>query len=215
MPSSVIFLRSVLRLMPSISAAFTWLPPARSSTTSMSGRSTALISRACRSLGSAVASAASSSARRRRTASSSGRASPAGCRGCPANAKSSGTSVRPPVSKAALLEDAQELRLERQRHVGDLVQEQRAACGGLELADAPLDRAREGAALVAEELTLEELVRDGRAVERHEGSAARGVLVDGLGDQLIARPGLALAEHRRVGGCDAADHLISLSHDRV
>src|SRR5213079_3657527 len=84
----------------------------------------------------------------------------------------------------ALLEDAQELRLERERHVGDLVQEQRAACGGLELADAPLDRAREGAALVAEELTLEELVRDGRAVERHEGSAARGVVVDGLGDQL-------------------------------
>src|SRR3989442_14467402 len=99
----------------------------------------------------------------------------------------------------ALLEDAQELRLERERHVGDLVQEQRAACGGLELADAPLDRTREGAALVAEELTLEELVRDGRAVDRHEGSAARGVVVDGLGDQLLARPGLALDEHGRVG----------------
>ena len=44
MPSSVIFLRSVFRLMPSMSAAFTWLPPTRSSTISMSGRSTALMS---------------------------------------------------------------------------------------------------------------------------------------------------------------------------
>ena len=44
MPSSVIFFRSVFRLMPSMSAAFTWLPPTRSSTISMSGRSTALMS---------------------------------------------------------------------------------------------------------------------------------------------------------------------------
>src|SRR5439155_1136976 len=72
----------------------------------------------------------------------------------------------------ALLEHAQDLRLERERHVGDLVQEERAARGDLELADAPLDRAREGAALVAEELALEELVGDGRAVERHEGVAS-------------------------------------------
>src|SRR5262249_13857260 len=43
MPSSVIFFRRVLRLMPSMSAAFTWLPPARSRTTSISGRSTALM----------------------------------------------------------------------------------------------------------------------------------------------------------------------------
>ena len=42
----------------------------------------------------------------------------------------------------ALLEHAQELRLERQRHVADLVEEERAAGGRLELADAPLDGAR-------------------------------------------------------------------------
>src|SRR5262249_36597593 len=43
-PSSVIFFRSVFRLMPSMSAALTWLPPTRSRTISMSGRSTALMS---------------------------------------------------------------------------------------------------------------------------------------------------------------------------
>src|SRR5439155_1077824 len=199
-PSSVIFLRRVLRLMPSMSAAFTWLPPARSSTTSMRGRSTALISMACRSLGRAVASAASSSARRRRTASSSGSTSPAPRRVEVLVGGGDDAHVGPDriaaadARELALLEHAQELRLERERHVGDLVQEERAARGDLELADAPLDRAREGAALVAEELALEELVGDGRAVERHEGAAARGVVVDGLGDQLFARAGLALDE---------------------
>ena len=60
-----------------------------------------------------------------------------------------------------------------ERHVADLVEEERAAVRGLELADAPLVGAGERAALVAEELALEELVRDRRAVERDERAAAR------------------------------------------
>ena len=42
---SVIFLRSVLRLSPSIRAARTWLPPARLSASSTSGRSISATSR--------------------------------------------------------------------------------------------------------------------------------------------------------------------------
>ena len=54
-------------------------------------------------------------------------------------------------------------------------------CGELELAGAPLGGAGEGAALVAEELALEQLARDGRAVEGDERAApARRVVVDGL-----------------------------------
>src|SRR5262249_27462446 len=49
----------------------------------------------------------------------------------------------------ALLEDAQELRLHRERHVADLVEEERASARALELAAALLRRARERAGLVA------------------------------------------------------------------
>ena len=68
----------------------------------------------------------------------------------------------------ALLQHAQQLRLQAERHVADLVEEEGAAGGGLELADAALGGAGERAALVAEELALEQLVRDRRAVERDE-----------------------------------------------
>ena len=64
------------------------------------------------------------------------------------------------AGELALLEDAQQLRLQVERHVGDLVQEERAAGRGLELADAALDGAGEGAPLVAEQLALEQLVRE-------------------------------------------------------
>jgi hypothetical protein len=37
--SAAIFLRSVLRLMPRMAAAWSWLPPVRSSVSSISGRS--------------------------------------------------------------------------------------------------------------------------------------------------------------------------------
>ena len=62
------------------------------------------------------------------------------------------------AGELALLQDAQQLRLQVERHVADLVEEERAAGRGLELADAALDGAGEGAALVAEQLALEQLV---------------------------------------------------------
>ena len=62
----------------------------------------------------------------------------------------------------ALLQDAQELGLHRQRHVADLVEEERAAARALELAAALLGRAGERARLVAEELGLDELAREAR-----------------------------------------------------
>ena len=57
-----------------------------------------------------------------------------------------------------VLEDAQELRLERGADVADLVEEHRPAVGDLELPALLLVRAREGALLVAEQLGLEELL---------------------------------------------------------
>src|SRR5260370_28385890 len=61
----------------------------------------------------------------------------------------------------AALEHAQELRLRRGRHLADLVEKKRPAVRGLNEAGLGLRRAREGAALVAKELTLEERLAHG------------------------------------------------------
>jgi hypothetical protein len=53
-----------------------------------------------------------------------------------------------------------------ERELADLVDEQRAAVGSGEEPWPPLQRAREGPALMAEQLAREEVARQGRAVER-------------------------------------------------
>jgi hypothetical protein len=72
-----------------------------------------------------------------------------------------------------LLQEAQQLDLQRQRDVADLVEEQGAALRQLDLAGRGLDRAGEGAALVAEQLGLEQVLGDGGAVDGDERAAAR------------------------------------------
>ena len=62
----------------------------------------------------------------------------------------------------AFLQHAQQLHLQRQRHVADLVEEQRAAVGRLEQALVRLHGAGERAARVAEQLGLEQLARESR-----------------------------------------------------
>src|SRR5579862_6416421 len=76
----------------------------------------------------------------------------------------------------------------------------------LEAPDPLRDRAREGAALVAEELALEEARRDGGAVELHERPlAASAELVNGARDQLLPRSGLAVDDDGGVGGRHGLD----------
>ena len=62
----------------------------------------------------------------------------------------------------ALLEDAEQLGLRVGRQLADLVEEDGAAVGQLEAADAPGDGAGEGAFLVAEQLALDQAGRAGR-----------------------------------------------------
>src|SRR6185503_14321472 len=59
--------------------------------------------------------------------------------------------IVPDLPDLAVLEDAEQLRLELGRGLRDLVEEERAAVGYLEEALAVRDRAREGAAAVTEE----------------------------------------------------------------
>jgi hypothetical protein len=58
----------------------------------------------------------------------------------------------------ALLQHAQQLGLQVERHLADLVEEQRAAVGELERAGARGDGAGERALLVAEQLALEQVL---------------------------------------------------------
>ena len=66
-------------------------------------------------------------------------------------------------------------------------------------------RPRERALLVAEQLALEERLRDRPAVHRHERGGGPGAgLVDCPGHELLASSGLARDHHREVGTGDSA-----------
>ena len=116
----------------------------------------------------------------------------------------------------ALLQEAQELDLQRDRQVADLVQEQRAAVGGLDLADRLLRRTGVRALLVAEELAFEKVLGDRRAVDRDEAPAlARRKVVQRAREQLLAGPRLAEDQHRRGGRRDLLDGPADPLHLRV
>src|SRR6185436_16484895 len=100
----------------------------------------------------------------------------------------------------ALLQEAKELALHVVREIADLVEEQRSALRHLHLAGHTAIGAGEGAALVSEELTLDELHGQRRAVDGDERSSLPSrVDVDGPGEQTLSGARLAAKEHRRVG----------------
>ena len=72
----------------------------------------------------------------------------------------------------ALLEEAQDLHLQENGELPDLVEEERPAIGQLELALPLHVGAGERAALMPEQLGLEEGLGNGAAVDRHEGTVA-------------------------------------------
>ena len=67
------------------------------------------------------------------------------------------------------LEHAQELHLQLRRHLRDLVEEQRPPVGALEVPLMHAVGAGEAAPLVPEQLALDQVRRDGPAVEGQEG----------------------------------------------
>ncbi len=110
----------------------------------------------------------------------------------------------------ALLKHPQELGLHVARQLADLIEEDGALLGHGKAPFAALCRAGEGAALVPEELALDQGGGDGGAVDRNQvpGTPPAGGM-DGAGDELLAGSGLAEDEHRGVG----AAHLIHLTED--
>src|SRR2546426_11345223 len=82
----------------------------------------------------------------------------------------------------SLLCGTEDLRLQREAHVDDLVEKHRAARRLLEAANFAGDRAGERALLMPEQLALEQVLRNRRAVDRDERSGRLGpVQVDGAG----------------------------------
>ncbi len=93
--------------------------------------------------------------------------------------------------KLLVLEHAQELGLGGWRHVADLVEEESAAVRLLEASDSHAVGRREGAALVPEELGLQQRLGERGAVHLHEGCRGPGrVRVNDARDELLAGPRL-------------------------
>jgi hypothetical protein len=81
----------------------------------------------------------------------------------------------------ALLDGAEQLGLQPHVHLADLVEQQRAAVRLLELADAPGQRAGEGALLVPEQLALQRFSGMAAQLTLMKGFSARRAL--GAGDE--------------------------------
>ena len=92
--------------------------------------------------------------------------------------------------------------MQGQRHVADLVEEQRAALGHLQLAWPALALGTgEGPRGGTEEFGLQQAFRDRRGVHADEGLVRpRRSAVDGVGEQFLAGAGLAEQQHRRFAG---------------
>src|SRR5262249_33737341 len=94
-----------------------------------------------------------------------------------------------------LLQDAQELRLQGRRRLADLVEKDRALVRDLEEALLVAEGAGEGTAAVAEQLALEQALRQRCAVDGDEHAvAARAHAMDGAPQEPL--PGSRLAEHQ-------------------
>ena len=110
----------------------------------------------------------------------------------------------------ALLQHPQQLDLQRRRHLADLVQEEGAAPRRREESLLVAHRAGEGALHVAEQLALQQVLRQGAAVDRQEGAVGPvREVVDVAGDDLLAGAALALDQDGGIGG---RHHLGELEH---
>ena len=114
----------------------------------------------------------------------------------------------------ALLERGEELGLKRRGEQADLVEKEHAAMGELKQAGLGLARVREGALLVAEQLGLEQALRNGGTVDVDEGlGRSRPRPVQGPREQALARAGLAEDQQRgrTHGDRGGANELLNLS----
>ena len=117
------------------------------------------------------------------------------------------------AGEAVGLEHAEQAHLDRRVHRPDLVEEDGAGRGRLELALGRVERAGERALLVAEELAADELLGDRAGVHGDERAvAAAASVVDRARDELLAGAALADDQDRRHRRGDALDPREDVAH---
>ena len=122
-------------------------------------------------------------------------------------------SIAADALETALLQHAQQLDLHLQRHVADLVQEQRAAFGKLEAADAGRQCAGKCAFFMAEQLAFQKIRGNGAAIHRHERmSRPARQLVNVARHHFLAGAGLAQDQHIGIEGSDLLDEPMHRAH---
>ena len=100
------------------------------------------------------------------------------------------------------LNGAQELGLQAHIHLGNLVQQQRAAIGFLELADPAGNGPGKGALLMAEKLGFQQVLGNRRAIDGDERLArTRRAAVHMAGNDFLACAGFAGDQDRSIGRC--------------
>ena len=113
----------------------------------------------------------------------------------------------------AILQEAEELALQREGQVSDLVEEERAAVCGFEFTFDPAIGAGEGAPLVAEQLAFDQPVRQAGAVDvDHRPIASVAVVVNRSGDERFSSSSLSTHQDSGVRGCGRHDAPIELDH---
>src|SRR4029079_5788842 len=113
----------------------------------------------------------------------------------------------------AVLQGTQQLHLSFERQFADLVEEEGAAIGLHEFADALLRGAGEGAFLMAEQDALDQILGNRAAIDGDEGLVLpRTLALNGPGDQFLADAGFTLDQHRNVGICRASSELDYAGH---
>ena len=116
----------------------------------------------------------------------------------------------------AILDEAQQLWLQRQRHIADLVEKQRAAFGLIHAAQLVFDRAGEGAFLVPEQFAFQQLGRQRRTVDRNElFLRTRTAMMDQACRHAFAGTALAEEQHGGIGIGDLAQGFQQLLHRRT
>ena len=111
------------------------------------------------------------------------------------------------------LHEAQQLHLHVERHLADLIEEQRAAIGQPRRPHPIAGGAREGTFHMAEHLALQQIAWNGAAVQRDErGGAARTGAMHRLGRQFLAGAALAGDEHAGPARRHALDGGINRLH---
>ncbi len=104
------------------------------------------------------------------------------------------------AGERAVFEKAQQLGLERLAHVGDFVEENRAAVGFLDAAGLLFERAGERALFVAEQFAFEQRFRNRGAVDANViRLAPPAQMVQRAGDEFLARAAFAENQNARVG----------------